>query len=157
MTDDLTASEVCAATGCAAPTLRAWRNRNGLFPRHAEAGGWTRYDLADAIGVALVMALTARGTEAQAAVNLVNALRSTLEQAAHGNFVGRLGVGRSLEGSLEFRIIRNTDLVPFDYFDDPIVTVINLQAIAWKIIFAVRQARGLGPIKFIFDDGEDAK
>ncbi|PPQ39427.1 hypothetical protein SAMN06265338_103278 [Rhodoblastus acidophilus] len=145
MEKTLTSAEICAAASCPASTLRAWRNRNGLFPHHADKEGWSRFDLADAIGARIVVLLTQRGLAAQSAVDLVNEMRHTLELAAEG-YAPWIGIGRkSFSDVLEFRELNATGSVMdnLGWFDDPVPTVINLNAISWEIAFAVRKMRGL--------------
>jgi DNA-binding transcriptional MerR regulator len=159
MSETLTASEVCAVAGCSASTLRAWRNRNGLFPHHHSSGGWTRFDLADVIGVRLVTLLADRGFAAQPVINLVNAMRPTLENAARTKLPRRIGVGRGRHGDLSFPLDRfsplDNDVLEFreldelgtvmdnlGWFEDSVVIAINLASICWEIEFKIRELRG---------------
>jgi DNA-binding transcriptional MerR regulator len=147
MVQTVTASEIHGATGVGASTLRAWRNRNGLFPHHFDREGWTRYEFADAIGVAIMVELTTRGFAAQDAANLVNSMRDQLSLAAQG-YTPRVGIGRSPDGpGLEWREIKDTSLAidALGWFDDPIVIVINLNAICFRLLFSIRSQRGLDP------------
>lgn len=142
---NLTASEVCAAAGCVASTLRAWRNRNGLFSYKSDSQGWTRFDLSEAVGVRVVAELTSRGFAAQEAVDFVNAATDLLRKSVSGT-VRFVGVGRAAGSKeIEFRELSPDDRVSseLDWFDDPVLVVLNLHAIAWAVVFAVRTARGL--------------
>jgi len=146
MDSALTASEVCEAAGCPASTLRAWRNRNGLFAgQHAIGEGWTRFDLAEAIGVRLVVILSQRGFAAQPAINLVNGMRSLLVLAAQGA-AWWVGVGQAEDGeTLEYRELKTggTILDNLGWFRGPVVTAIDLGALADEVFFSVRRQRGL--------------
>lgn len=143
MDQTLTASEVIAAAGCPASSLRAWQNRNGLFPHLAKDGGWRRYALSDVIGVRLVVLLTERGFVAQEVVNLVNAMRPNLEKAAQG-YSPLIGIGRREDDeSLEFRELQGSGTVldNLGWFVDPVVVAIDLQKITNEVFFAVREMR----------------
>lgn len=138
-------NEVCAVAGCPPSTLRAWRNRNGLFAdRAVVVGKWSRFTLADVIAVRTLVLLTSMGFEAQRAVDLVNAMDAEFERAAHG--AGRrIGVARQLDSdALEFRPLDNADIVAnqLGHFLDPITIVIDLHAIAWGIAAALTSGGG---------------
>lgn len=140
MSSNLAAAEVCEATGCLPVTLRSWRNRNGLFPHHKGGGGWTRYDLADALGVRLVVLLTARGFAAQEACEVVNEMRGILEKAVAG-FAPWVGVGRSIvTDRYEFHVLDSagTVLDHLGWFLDDVVVVVNLNAITLKLVDTIR-------------------
>ena len=145
MDSALTASEVCEAAGCPASTLRAWRNRNGLFAeRHASGEGWTRFDMAEAIGVRLVVILAQRGFAAQPAINLVNSMRPLLVMASQGA-AWWVGVGQEDRETLEYRELKTggTILDNLGWFRGPVVTAIHLGAIADEVFSSVRRQRGL--------------
>ena len=137
----LSASQVCAAAHCPASTLRAWRNRNGLFSeRHSIGDGWTQFDFAEAIGVRLVVLLTQRGFAAQPAINLVNSMRKELERAAKG-YAPWVGVAfKEGEEILEFRELNmnGTVLDQLGWFTDSIVTAINLRHVSNEIFWLIR-------------------
>jgi DNA-binding transcriptional MerR regulator len=146
MESTLTASEVCAAAKCPPSSLRAWQNRNGLFPHLAKDGGWRRYTLSDAIGIRLVVLLTERGFAAQEVVNLVNAMRPNLEMAAQG-YAPFVGIGRSEDsGSLEFRELKWTGKVLDDlgWFKDPVVISVDLGRITNEVVFLIGEMRDGG-------------
>jgi hypothetical protein len=144
MEQTLTASEVCEAAGCPASTLRSWRNRNGLFSgQHAIGDGWTRFDLAEAIGVRLVVILTQRGFAAQPATNLVNRMRPLLVLTS--DVGGWVGVGYAEDGeTLEYRELKTTGTIldNLGWFHGPVVTAINLNLIATEVVFSIRRQRG---------------
>ncbi|MGA2637436.1 MerR family transcriptional regulator [Methylocella sp.] len=142
----LTASEVCAAADCPPSTLRAWRNRNGLFADDLTGEGWTRFDFAQAIGVRITVLLTQRGFAAQQAVDLVNGMRDTLTKAARG-YPPLLGIARKGDTeTLEFRKLEDMGRVADNlrWFTDPVVIVLNLNAISLEVLFAIREQRALG-------------
>ena len=142
----LTASQICLAAQCGPSTLRAWRNRNGLFPRLSEGSGWTRYDFADAVGVRIMQIFSERGFAAQSVADLVNAMRPHLEKAAQG-YAPFFAVGlRGDRKTLEFRQIKMADtaLDAFGWFvDDPIVTVIDLNRLCNEVSSKLRDLRAL--------------
>jgi hypothetical protein len=146
MEQTLTASEVCKAACCPASTLRAWRNRNGLFEgQHAIGEGWTRFDLAEAIGVRLVVILTQRGFATQPAINLVNNMRPLLVHACHGA-AWWVGVGRAEDGeTLEYRELTETGTIldNLNWFHGSVVTAIHLGAVAEEVLFSIQGQRGL--------------
>lgn len=153
----LTASEVCAAAGCPLSTLRAWRNRNGLFFDLPSSDGWNRFDLAQAVAVRIVVLLTRRGSTAQQAIDLVNQLRPALLLAVQG-YAPRIGIGTKFENSgfaevratdqLEFHELTDTGLVVdnLGWFLDPIIKVIDLKAISYAVEESIREQRGLPSI-----------
>lgn len=142
MERNLTAADICAAAGCKPSTLRAWRNRNGLFPQ-VVGDGWTRYDLAEAIGARIVQLLSERGFAAQPSVNLVNQMREILINAARG-YAPFIGIGRALSGEhLEFKVFSSTGLVldSIGWFTDPVVTVLDLNSFSIGAVSAIRDHR----------------
>lgn len=72
----LTPEWVCRVAGCNAVTLRAWRNRLGLFkPVREDANApeskkWNRYSVLDACIVRLIVIMTEHGLPASEAVGL---------------------------------------------------------------------------------------
>ncbi|WP_029356240.1 MerR family transcriptional regulator [Bosea sp. 117] len=135
-----TASEICAAAGCIASTLRAWRNRNHLFGDQPAIGGWSRFTLADVIAVRALVLLSQRGFEAQHAVDLINHMGPIFERAAHGG-APLIGIGRKLDSDeLEVRGLNKANSVAeeLSWFTDPIVLVIDLNAIAFEVAAALK-------------------
>lgn len=63
-----TAAVACAVVGVAAPTLRAWRNNNGLLDNPDRQNKWHRFSLADLCVIRFVAQATKGGLSAEAAV-----------------------------------------------------------------------------------------
>lgn len=67
-----TTSTLCAATGCDPATLRAWRNRNDLFPETRVEGTnrrpWNTFSIMDMLIVRTVVVMTSHGLPANNAV-----------------------------------------------------------------------------------------
>jgi DNA-binding transcriptional MerR regulator len=161
----LTAAEVCKAAGCAVGTLRAWRNRYGLFPHHAEHEGWTRYDVADAVAARLVTVLTEMGIGArdvQPVIDLVNEMRETIEQGIRSGIHGGISIaprlltiakrGRGADNdALELRKLESAgylhpagiEVTEFHFVRNEACVVIDLAQIAILVVLALRAARGL--------------
>lgn len=77
---------VCYATQAAETAVRDWRRRNRLFPHHPAVGKWTRYNVADAVSIGLMVEFRKRKQfEAQFAVDLVNKLRTFIDMAIKVN------------------------------------------------------------------------
>lgn len=66
-------SVLCAVAGCKEVTLRAWRNRNGLFPETLGKAGCNRFSVLDICWARTVVVLTEHGLGADDAVRLVQA------------------------------------------------------------------------------------
>ncbi len=76
------AGALCSIAKCSPVTLRAWRRRNGLFPKTKAVEGWkwNLFSLADIQAVKLVVNLTSYGVTAQVAVDAAMKLLSLIEQ-----------------------------------------------------------------------------
>lgn len=145
MENTISVTDLCEVTGCKPSTLRAWRNRSGLFPHHAGNEGWTRYDMADGVAVMLMMILHEKGVAGQDAVNLVNQLRGVLVQAASG-FPSRLVIGQEEgTGKLEWKELRPTHRAAdfFGWFDDAVVLVIDLNKLCFRFFAKYRELKGI--------------
>lgn len=145
MENIISVSDLCEVTGCKPSTLRAWRNRNGLFPHHSGNEGWTRYDLADGIGVMLMMVLQEKGFAGQDAINLVNQVREVLVLSAQGSS-SRLAIGRMAGGErLEWKelLVSHRVVDVFGWFDDAVVIVVDLNKLKWTFFFKYRELKGL--------------
>lgn len=145
--DNISVSELCEITGIPASTIRSWRNRNGLFPHHAETSGWTRYTLDEALALGMVKSLSALGFEAQQAVNLANRMRETFRAAIAGS-PSLVGIARCVDDPevLEHRILKAGNILAneFGWFTDPLVIVVDLQRIWVPMFFDLRAIRGTG-------------
>jgi hypothetical protein len=75
------ASALTTAAGCSPVTFRSWRNRNGLFQRAHDPGGWNRFSNADIIAATIVTDLTNRGMNAQKAVDIAMKTLPVLEKS----------------------------------------------------------------------------
>jgi hypothetical protein len=67
-----TSSTLVKAAGCEQVTLRAWRNRNGLFPELGSGTGWHRFSFLDICIVRAVTLLTTSGIRVPDAVWFAN-------------------------------------------------------------------------------------
>ena len=101
-----TASEVCEFANVQASTLRAWRNRNGLFPQAASLG-WTRYTLDEVVALMILSDLTKKGFETQSSVNLVNRLRAEIIDACNAGQRFILIDEPAGDGTLDFTRLNN--------------------------------------------------
>jgi len=63
-----TTSTLTRVAGCEPVTLRAWRNRNGLFPETSGAKGWNRFSFVDVCIARTVVMMTAAGIAAGEAI-----------------------------------------------------------------------------------------
>jgi hypothetical protein len=80
------ASALCTAAGCSAVTLRAWRNRNGLFPECQRTTGWNYFSRADIAAARVVVVLTERDLSAQMAVDVAMRARPMFERMFSGDY-----------------------------------------------------------------------
>ncbi|POR40424.1 hypothetical protein [Methylobacterium sp. V23] len=69
--------------GCEAVTLRAWRNRNGLFPATMGKQGWNRFSLVDVCIARTVVMMTASGIAAGEAIWFAETYLRTPFRLAH--------------------------------------------------------------------------
>ncbi|MGU3538877.1 hypothetical protein [Methylobacterium sp. A54F] len=70
---------------CEAVTLRAWRNRNGLFPETAGSQGWNRFSLIDICVARAVVLMTTSGIAASDAIWFAEGYLRTPFQLAASN------------------------------------------------------------------------
>lgn len=61
-------STAVAAAGCKAVTLRAWRNRNNLFPETKENRAWNYFSIVDICIIRSIVVMTEHGIPADDAV-----------------------------------------------------------------------------------------
>lgn len=80
-----TTSTLTRVAGCEAVTLRAWRNRNGLFPETAGKQGWNRFSLVDVCIARTVVLMTASGIAAGEAIWFAEMHLRTPFKLAHTN------------------------------------------------------------------------
>jgi len=86
-----TTSILTRVAGCEAVTLRAWRNRNGLFPQTAGKQGWNRFSLVDVCIARTVVLMAASGIAAGEAIWFSEMYLRTPFRLAHS---------KSLDGDL---------------------------------------------------------
>ena len=138
----LNTKQVTLVTHCRPTTLRSWRLRNGLFPHLPCDGSHTKYNIADAIGVRLMVELTRSGLNAQFAADLLNTLRLLLNSAATG---GKLRVGicqAATTDSLELKDISTLDSNDsLSQLPGPILLVIDLASIFSDVWHALNEER----------------
>ncbi len=79
-----TAAAACAVVGVAAPTLRAWRNNNGLLDNPDRQNKWHRFSLADLCVIRFVAQATKGGLSAEAAVTFSKLLWIAFEMLLDG-------------------------------------------------------------------------
>ena len=78
-----TTSTLTRVAGCEAVNLRAWRNRNGLFPETAGKQGWNRFSLVDVCIARTVVLMTATGIAAGEAIWFAEMYLRTPFKLAH--------------------------------------------------------------------------
>jgi hypothetical protein len=136
---------VCYATQAAETAVRDWRKRNGLFPHHPAVGKWIRYNVADAVGIRLMVEFRQQKQfEAQYAVDLVNLLRRFIEDAikAHAKKQSyRLAIDLSPDAISFIEKIPMGPLDPFMYphKDDSLVIYLDLASRVSKTVKALRE------------------
>jgi DNA-binding transcriptional MerR regulator len=135
--DQISVAEICEITGVKPSTLRAWRNRNGLFPHLALSEGWTRYTFGDAVAVKFISRLTASrfGMDTQAVINLANRMRAKFEEAAgDGDRFFLIDELPAEDGVLDFYEIPRVSHYELTKGLSEIMAIVNLKPI-WLDVF----------------------
>lgn len=104
-----TTSTLTRVAGCEPVTLRAWRNRNGLFPETAGKQGWNRFSLIDVCIARTVVLMTASAVTASEAIWFAETyLRTPFKLAHWGDLDGDLSgiVAFAPKGSAETATFR---------------------------------------------------
>lgn len=110
-----TTSVLTRVAGCEPVTLRAWRNRNGLFPETAGAQGWNRFSLIDICIARSVVLMTASGIAASEAIWFAESyLRTPFKLATTGDLEDDLSgivafAPRDLAEAASFRLYIEPD------------------------------------------------
>lgn len=140
----ISVSEIAQITDVAPSTLRAWRNRNGLFPHHDIGPGWTRYTMADAVAIAFVAHLTRFGLDTQAVINLANRMKPEFEKSIGGGDAYYL-IDESLTeaGVYDYCRIKSLDSRQLTKSTGPVMLIVELKVIWLDLLLKLKEARGM--------------
>lgn len=138
----ITASEISEITKVPASTLRAWRNRNGLFPHHATGAGWTRYDMADALAISFVAHMIRFGFELQPVINLANRMRPEFEKVpGAGNVYFLVDEHLTEDGVLDFCRVNPDEFFSVAKGVGPIFLIVEMKVIWLSLVFGLQKVR----------------